>query len=219
MIGIIYKFTSPSGKCYIGQTTKERARMNQHKVSSKRSNCAFYRAIRKYGFNSFIYEILYKTKESNSVQAIKRVLDCLEKAYIKYFNSFKNGYNCTDGGGGILGFKPNNQTRLKMSICKIGSKNHFYGKVHTNEAKLKIAESKLGNKSPYFGKPLPEKCNIAMLKAIQTPVLQYDLTGNFINEWKSATEAKRNTGVDNSSIAKCAKGTLKSAGNFTWKYK
>ena len=31
LLGNIYKYTSPSGKCYIGQTIKENIRKSQHK--------------------------------------------------------------------------------------------------------------------------------------------------------------------------------------------
>jgi hypothetical protein len=54
MKGIIYKYTSPSGKCYIGQTINEKERKNQHKrtyikVENLKLDTAFYKSIRKYG--------------------------------------------------------------------------------------------------------------------------------------------------------------------------
>ena len=53
----IYKYTSPSGKSYIGQTSRDpekRARRGEgYKDSPK-----FYNAIKKYGFDSFQFEIL-----------------------------------------------------------------------------------------------------------------------------------------------------------------
>lgn len=50
------------------------------------------------------------------------------------------------------------------------------------------------------------------------PIIQYDLEGNEIARFHGAMEASRLTGVDNSSINKCCKGKLKSAGCFFWKY-
>ena len=54
---------------------------------------------------------------------------------------------------------------------------------------------------------------------IAIPVLQFSTSMVFINEWSSAREAERQTGVLNQSICKCCLGKLKSAGGFIWKYK
>lgn len=56
MKGIIYKYTSPSGKCYIGQTINEDRRKLQHKRAAfnenhKEYDKPFYRALRKYGWD------------------------------------------------------------------------------------------------------------------------------------------------------------------------
>ena len=63
MKGIIYKYTSPSGKCYIGQTINEDRRKLQHKRAAfnenhKEYDKPFYRALRKYGWDSFEYEVV-----------------------------------------------------------------------------------------------------------------------------------------------------------------
>ena len=51
------------------------------------------------------------------------------------------------------------------------------------------------------------------------PIFQYSKSGDFIREWKSAHEAKRVLGIDNSYIIKCCKGKYKSAYGFIWRYK
>ena len=50
------------------------------------------------------------------------------------------------------------------------------------------------------------------------PVLQYDKNGNFINEYPSANDAARKTGVNQPSICMVCRGKLKSTGGFLWKY-
>ena len=50
------------------------------------------------------------------------------------------------------------------------------------------------------------------------PVLQYDLEGNFIKEWKSTMECGRN-GFNQSSVAACCRGKRKTAKGFIWEYK
>lgn len=49
------------------------------------------------------------------------------------------------------------------------------------------------------------------------PINQYDLDGNFIKTWKSATEVKNVLGYDDSIIRKCCKGKYKTMYNYQWK--
>lgn len=50
------------------------------------------------------------------------------------------------------------------------------------------------------------------------PVLQYDLDGNFITQFCSASEAARQTGIDNSSICSCCNQQITHTKHFQWKY-
>jgi len=52
-----------------------------------------------------------------------------------------------------------------------------------------------------------------------TPVLQYDLKGNFIKEWKSQTEATKFLNKTGDGIGACCRGKQKSAYGFIWKFK
>lgn len=51
------------------------------------------------------------------------------------------------------------------------------------------------------------------------PVLQYDLSGNFIKEHYNGATASRNTGLFHSSISLCCKGKAKQCGGFIFKFK
>lgn len=79
---------------------------------------------------------------------------------------------------------------------------YFLGKHHSEDTKKKISDAKMGNHNK------PTK-----------PILQYTNDGEFIKEWASGTEASRFIGIDHSSITKCCKGKLKSAGGFVWTYR
>ena len=46
---------------------------------------------------------------------------------------------------------------------------------------------------------------------------QYDLNGNFIKTWDSASDVKKKLNIDDSTIRKCCKGYKKSCGGFQWK--
>jgi hypothetical protein len=70
----------------------------------------------------------------------------------------------------------------------------------------------LGRKGPcynVFGSSNPRSKGIS----------QYFKKGDFIRDFGSIEEAQRETGVHQSNIIKCAKGKVKSAGGFIWKYK
>ena len=48
------------------------------------------------------------------------------------------------------------------------------------------------------------------------PILQYDLDGNFVREWPSATDVGREVRCN---IKECLRGRSKSAYGYIWKYK
>lgn len=50
------------------------------------------------------------------------------------------------------------------------------------------------------------------------PVGQFTREGQLIAEYRSAWEAERVTGVHQSSICSCARGSLKQAGGFIWRF-
>lgn len=49
-------------------------------------------------------------------------------------------------------------------------------------------------------------------------VTQYDLSGNFLNEYSSAREASRQSGVTLTGILKCCKSKINMSGGFMWHY-
>lgn len=72
-------------------------RLKQHIRDSKREtieNRPLYRAFRKYGYNNFIIEQLEECSE--------KIVNEREKYWIKYYNSYHNGYNATMGGEGSI---------------------------------------------------------------------------------------------------------------------
>lgn len=70
------------------------------------------------------------------------------------------------------------------------------------------------------GESYPRKINVSSRwDSFKKPVLQYDLNDNFIAEYVSIAEAARVTGLNNSKICQCLKGTQKATKGFIWKYK
>lgn len=106
---IIYKYTSPSGKSYIGQTNDPARRKRLHRnVDGCR---ALYRAIQKYGWDNMSYEVL---ETGLTLEDANR----LEAHYIKLHDTMSpNGYNLTSGGEN---FFLSEETRQRISNSKKG---------------------------------------------------------------------------------------------------
>lgn len=100
MIGI-YKYTNKiNGHCYIGQSIDIERRQYNHKSSaynekSSDYNSQFHQAIRKYGLENFEFEVI---AELTQKEYTKETLNNLEKFFIKYYDSYNNGYNASPGG-------------------------------------------------------------------------------------------------------------------------
>ena len=133
---IIYKITNiKNNKVYIGQTTGTlENRVKRHFYDANRNNTKFCRAIRKYGKDSFISEII-------DYADTKEELDEKEIYWIKYYNSSVDGYNTTLGGEDAFTYR--NKTKEEMdsikkliSISKLGSKNP-----HSRAVKCKNMET------------------------------------------------------------------------------
>jgi len=114
-MGIIYKATSPSGKSYIGQSTRSlEIRWREHIYdSANQDSCVcLNRAIRKYGVDSFQLTILSNCNNDQTT------LDVLEILFIVIHNTLKpTGYNIKLGGsGGII----SDEGRLKIRKTHLG---------------------------------------------------------------------------------------------------
>ena len=133
MEGVIYKYTNKlNGKVYIGQTVDEQRRINNHKKAS--NNSLFHRAIRKYGFENFDYEVLERVDKS--------LLNEREIYWIQYYDSTNKdiGYNLTSGGEGTSGYTYTDEQLKRRSEQSKGNKS-FSGRHHTEETRKKMSDA------------------------------------------------------------------------------
>lgn len=217
--GIIYKYTSPSGKAYIGQTTNEQIRREHWNTEGPYAGRKINRARKKYGLKNFTYEVLIR-KEYSSAEEAKVDLDTLEIYYIGLYDSYRHGYNCTIGGNTTLGYKHSKKTRKILSIIKIGkraskeTRNKLSrirkGKKHSKEGRMNISKALKGRKCTWAPK---------ISEAKSRAILQYSINGIYIREYKSTKEASSITSIGIHSIYKCLSGKNNTAGGFIWKYK
>lgn len=98
--GIIYKYTSPSGKTYIGQTINESSRRSVFfNLNKEYAGPKINMARAKYGPNNFEYEVIFAV-EARTREEVIEILDIKEVHYIKLYDSFNSGYNSNEGGKG-----------------------------------------------------------------------------------------------------------------------
>lgn len=109
MVGI-YKITNiVNGKVYVGQTSDHIYRWTHHRsdLDNKRHhNQHLQSAWNKYGKDSFIFEFIEECSEKD--------LDIREEYWIKFYNSYEDGYNLDLGGRGIRGYKHTQEQIDKM---------------------------------------------------------------------------------------------------------
>lgn len=208
IIGIIYKYTSPSGKCYIGQTINEPLRRKMWFSSGRYTGgkSKIDRARKKYNPSNFIYEIILRNSYS-SLGAATEDLNKWEVYYIEYYNSYHNGYNSTLGGDGSRGYIHSNEILKKISESTKGKKKclsfgikvskRLKGKPKSTNHRKKLSESKLN--SGY-------------------KIIQYLLSGEYIKTWDNIDVVSKTLGVSRESIAGCCRGKSKSAHSYIWRY-
>lgn len=158
-----------NNKGYVGITTRSLdRRWYEHRFVANSCGKLLAKAINKYGEQAF--EIM-PIASAKTLENLKEI----EKDLIAQFGTkVPNGYNLTDGGDGVFGFKHSAETvkkvanlRLgtkhtketieKMRLAHLGEKNHFYGRKHTEEAKRKNGEAHKGMAGHWLGKPRDEE--------------------------------------------------------------
>lgn len=131
----IYRFYNKiNGKSYVGKSVDLRHRYTEHVnlLNKNLEPCTILnRAWEKYGSENFGYEVLCVCSRDE--------LDDKEKEYIALFDSFKNGYNCTLGGGGILGYRHSEAAKEKIGLA-------FRGKKLSDEHKKKMSDAQIVKK-------------------------------------------------------------------------
>ena len=140
----IYKITNKiNGKNYIGYTANWLERKKEHiRCAKKGSKFLLHCAIRKYGEDSFEWELICQSKDSY------HLLNEMEPYFIKEYNSFYltgHGYNMTWGGEGTRGPKTEEHKR-KIQASNKGQIPWHKGKHLSEEHKRNLSLSKIGRK-------------------------------------------------------------------------
>ena len=226
MYGIIYKTTNIiNNKIYIGQTTK----LNDKNYIG--SGLLIKKAIKKYGKNSFLREILNTCED-------QKELDNKEQYWIK---ELKPEYNLDLGGCGAG--KTSDETKKKMSIVRKGrmftnkhknniskskkvfhknnpdfnkgENNGMFGRKQSENAKLKMSLMQQGKNNNFYGKTHNKgwidelkNNNIGGIKTSKT-IYQVDANNVIVQKWKSIRFAAKTLGINAPSISTAIKNSRK----------
>jgi len=205
---VIYLTTHiPTGKKYIGKDI---------------SNSPNY-----FGSGAEIKQIIKTEGKSNLVKNILEYCDCKENLakreefWLQKFDAennllFMNRTNKAFGNSGLT-----EETKLKIKMSSLGkpksieSRNNMskgrIGKTR-NQTKIRSDKGKPRGHNPLISESLKTRNREYAFK----PVIQCDLEGNIVQEYKSAQEAKNITKLK---IQNALTGIYKTCGGYIWKYK
>lgn len=128
MIGI-YKITNKiNGKSYIGQSVNIKKRWKKHRelkntTQEPQCNYPLYRAFKKYGLSNFSFEIIEECTSD--------MLNIREIYWIDFYDTYRNGYNQTNGG--------NSYTKSKITCDQLDEITDLLK--NTNIPMVKIAKN------------------------------------------------------------------------------
>jgi group I intron endonuclease len=183
--GIIYKLTVISeNTSYIGQTVNslEERWWGHVALANAGGEYPLSRAIRKYGSNGFLKEIL-TTVTAETIEELKINLNKMEISLIKEHNTrIPFGYNLTDGGEGCLGYK--HPEEFKSKISKLMS-----GRKLTPEQIQRMSEVRIGKSHGPHSEETRRKIGEANRRRIVTEETKKKLSEYFRGR-KQSDEAK-----------------------------
>lgn len=135
-----------NNKSYVGYTKNLAVRKYSHKENAKKLDQILYKAIRKYGWKAFRWEVVYGSTDK------EHILE-METFFIKEYNSYcgnKQGYNMTFGGecGGNKGHKQSiDHVSNRINSRKRSNKlNYNCTWLHTPESIAKRAKTRTKSK-------------------------------------------------------------------------
>lgn len=154
-----------NGNIYIGQAADIYERWREHISLLRRGkhvNNHLQRAWNKYGDDNFEFSIVEECSEN--------ALNDREIYWITEYDSYHNGYNQTLGGGGVRGFKHDEETKQRISESLKGENAPWYGKQRSEETKVKVGQASKERWSnpenhPMYGKHHTEESKEKMSKS------------------------------------------------------
>ena len=230
---IVYKTTNKiNGKIYVGVHRTNPDIFDgyigcgvNHKDKKKTRLKGFPAAVRKYGYENFVRETLfeYPDTEEGRLQAFAKEAEIVNTDFVKSPNT----YNLVRGG------EVNIADSLRKEIAQYTIDGKFirtWDSIIEAEQMLQIPNisQNLIGKSKYSGNYqwkyyTGDDSDIAPVQKKEKTVYQFDLQGNLIKVWKSATEASKSFNEKQNSVRvainNCCHGKVNQAYGYFWSFK
>lgn len=223
----VYKHTSPTGKVYIGITSRK-PEIRWAGGLGYKANDYFFKAIQKYGWDNFKHEILFKnlTQEEAENKEIELIAQYQS-------NNRKCGYNISSGGHATT---TGLHWRKQRESILYGERHPMFGKHLTDTQKQHLSEINTGEKHPQFGTHRSEETKLKISMAQRGKIISDEqrkqisesLKGNIPPNRKSVLcvetgevfesceDAKKIKGI--SCLYKALQNENKTAGGYHWLY-
>ena len=229
-----------NNKYYIGQSidikrrwTDERCQLNS---TEKAWNTHLQSAWKLYGKENFEFKIIEICDADN--------LDSQEQFWIEFYDSYKNGYNQSLGGGGTRGWKHTDEMRKKFSEIQRQQTTEYKRKQISETSKERWSDpeyrqymsevmldwwsnpenkaKKSGENSWSYGKhgkqgkdnPMYGVCRSGINSTHHTACVQIETDTYYY----TMTDAGQQTGVNRAHIGAVCRGERKTAGGFHWRF-
>jgi group I intron endonuclease len=231
----IYKIESPSGRVYIGKTSRLKKRMTDYNcLAATVGQKMLHSSIKKYGWDAHTVSIIDEFEASLADSNSKEMfwIRTYMSNCIKYPEM--NGMNLTDGGGGCIGYKWSDDAKKALSLKKKANKKEmlrmlsglrtgtigaYKGQKRPDWVGRKISKGSLGKK---FSDIHKENLSISH-KGKDSPkrksVIKYNMDGVKVGEFKSFTEAANSMGGSKSAMNNVINGKSKSYKGYIFKFK
>lgn len=195
----IYALHDNTGIRYIGKADNVEQRFKHHYYEAFSNNRKEHNLRKSRWFRKHVNEIKYLIIEkcSTAIWAER------EKYWINIFK--KSLVNVANGGNGGSG-KKSILTRERITAKALGRKA-------STETKFKMSISR--KRAITEGRVVFDHNGTKNPRAY--PIIQLNLNGNKIREWKYAKLASKKLGINYNSIISCINGKQKTAGGFLWK--
>jgi group I intron endonuclease len=216
---------------YIGKTVaslKERLRCHLKEasnISAKHHRATWIRHCLKNGFTPVI-ELLFEVSGDGCAEEIETIA--------KYKKLGYSLVNSTDGGEGVTGYIPTEETLKKLSKSLKGRKvwNKGLTGIYSKETKSKWSQIRKGKIGPRLGQSVTQETRLRQSKAkvgkkqsLCTRLKRSKTSGGklFIcldnnKEYLFTNDAAKDLNVHQGNISACLRGVRKSTGGYRFKY-
>ena len=222
----VYMHTNKSnGKKYIGISKNPQARWGSNGHRYKKQY--FGDAIKKYGWDGFVHEILFSGLSEHD--ACEKEIQLISK--YKTCNS-KYGYNILPGGDVGSPLPPGTYSKNCKPVYQYSLDGSYIKKFNSIKEASSIhgtgISGCINNKSytsdnyqwfdRYMGKKVASRLSRvdAIIESQNTNVYQYSSDGRFVGKYTSINDAANAAKIDRSGISNCINGIAKTAGGYVW---